>query len=78
MKKLREICAAAALLIILSFPAMAGHIHTDAVPPPPPPPESAIATDMGEPSGGGANSGLESDTLLTEIIVSTLQLLSVF
>ena len=78
MKKLREVCAAAALLIMLSLPAMGGHIHTDAVPPPPPPPESAIAPDMGEASGGSADSGLESDTLLTEIIVSTLRLLSVF
>ena len=76
MKKLREICAAAALLIILSLPALGGHIHTDAVPPPPPPPDSALSIDVGEPSGGSAES--EVDTLLTEIIVSTLQLLSVF
>ena len=78
MKKLREICAAAALLIILSLPAMGGHIHTDAVPPPPPPPDSAVSTDIGEPSGDSADGGSVSDTLLTELIVSTLQLLSVF
>ena len=76
MKKLREICAAAALLIILSLPAMGGHIHTNAVPPPPPPPDSALSIDVGEPSGGSTES--EVDTLLTEFIVSTLQLLSVF
>jgi hypothetical protein len=77
MKKLREICAAAALLIILSLPALGGHIHTDAVPPPPPPPpDSARTIGVAEPSGSSAESEIE--ILLTEIIVSTLQLLSVF
>jgi len=77
MKKLRVLCAATALLIALSMPAVAGHIHTDAIPPPPPPPASVTATEPGEISTGGTESAIESDSLITEITLSLLQLLSV-
>jgi hypothetical protein len=78
MKKVRETCAAVALLILLSLPAMGGHIHTDAVPPPPPPPESATVSEPDENASGSTESAFESETLFTDITVSILQLLSVF
>jgi hypothetical protein len=78
MKKLQQLCAATTLLLVLSLSALAGNIHTDAVPSPPPPPASATATEPGEIGTGGAESAIESETLLTEITLSLLQLLSVF
>ncbi len=77
MKKLQQLCAATTLLLVLSLPALGGNIHTDAVPPPPPPPASATATEPGEITTGGAESTIESETLLTEITLSLL-LFSVF
>jgi hypothetical protein len=79
MKNVREICAAVVLLIMLSLPVMGGHIHTDAIPPPPPPPPvSATVVEPGDTATGNAEGAIESETLLTEITVSILQLLSVF
>jgi hypothetical protein len=71
MKKIRAICAALTLLIMLSFSAMGGHIHTDAVPTPTPTPTPEFAT-------ASESDSAESETLLAEITVSILQLLSVF
>jgi hypothetical protein len=71
MKKIRAMCAALTLLIMLSFSTMGGHIHTDAVPTPTPTPTPEFAAS--EP-----DSEAETDTLLAEITVSILQLLSVF
>ncbi len=78
MKKVRELFAATTLLIVLSLPAVAGHIHTDAVPPPPPPSSSATATEPGEVTTGRVESAIEWETLFSEITVSLLRLLSVF
>lgn len=44
MKRIQELCAATMLMLVLSLSALAGEIHTNAVPPPPPPPASATAT----------------------------------
>jgi hypothetical protein len=44
MKKLQQLCAATALVFVLSLSALGGIIHTDKAPPPPPPPQSATAT----------------------------------
>jgi len=79
MKKLQELCAATALLFVLSVSVLAGNIHTPGVAtPPPPPPEAATMTAANETSSGGEVTAIESETLFTEITVSLLQLLSVF
>jgi hypothetical protein len=74
MKKLQQLCAATTLLFVLSLSALAGNIHTNVVDPPPPPPESATTTESGLSS---TDTATESNTLLTEITLSLLQLLSV-
>ena len=83
MKHLQKLCAAVALLVVLSFSARAGEITTWGVaPPPPPPPASATATEPGDittdVTGNGTESTIESETLLTELTLSLLQVLSVF
>jgi hypothetical protein len=76
MKKLQNLCAASALLFVMSLSALAGDIHTNAVPPPPLP-ESATTTRLVE-SGVVSETTVDSDSLVTEITLSLLQLLSVF
>jgi len=79
MKTLRNFCAAATLILMLSLPTMAGDITTWGVaPPPPPPPASATATVPGDIPTWETQSSSESEPLLTEITLSILQLLSVF
>ena len=78
MKKLRKLCAATVLLFVLSLSALAGTIHTNAVPEPTPTPPAATASEPDETSTGGDESALEFESLFTEITVSLLQLLSVF
>jgi len=78
MKKIRAICAVLMLLTMLSFSAMGGHIHTNAVPTPTPSPESATAWESGETRTDTAEGATVSDNLLAEITVNILQLLSVF
>lgn len=79
MKKVQQLCAATALLFVLSLSAFGGNIHTDAVPPPPPPPDSATAiSGTGEISTGVTESTVESETLIAEITLTIVQLLSVF
>ena len=77
MKKIQELAAAITLLVLLSTSALAGEISTNVVSPPPPPPASVTATAAGEIPTGATESTVESDTLLTEITLSLLQLLSV-
>jgi hypothetical protein len=80
MKTLRTLCAAVALILVLSLPTMAGDIPTWVVspPPPPPPPASATATEPGDIPTWETQSSLQSEALVTEITLSILQLLSVF
>ena len=79
MKHLRNLCAAVTLTFVLSLSARAGEITTWGVaPPPPPPPASATANDPGEITIWGTQSSHESETLVTEITLSILQLLPVF
>lgn len=78
MTTLRKLCAASALLFALSIYALAGTIHTDAVPPPPPPPASAMTV---EPNGAvvpATEPATEFESLLAEITLSVFELLSVF
>jgi hypothetical protein len=77
MKKIRGLCAATTLLIVLSVSVVAGDISTNAVPPPPPP-ASATATEPGHITTAETESTIESETLIAEITLSLLQLLAVF
>ena len=82
MKKLQQLCAVATLLFVLSVSALAGNIHTNAVdPPPPPPPDSATMTEPGhvrtDATTDPTQNTIESNTLITEITLSLLQLLAV-
>jgi hypothetical protein len=76
MKKLQQLCAATTLLSVLSLSALAGNIHTNVVDPPPPPPESATTTEPGHITTDSTENPTESNTLITEITLSLLQLLS--
>jgi len=77
MKKLKQLCAATTLLFVLSLPALAGEIHTNVVAPPPPPPASATASEPGDVTTNATESSIESETLITELTLSLLQLLLV-
>jgi hypothetical protein len=80
MKHLQKLCAAVTLLVVLSFSARAGEITTWGVAPPPP--ASATATEPGnittDATDNGTESAMGSESLLTELTLSLLQLLSVF
>lgn len=78
MRKLKQLCAATTLLLVLSLSASAGTIHTNVVDPPPPPPTSATVTEPSDDSTDGKQSPVESETLIAEITLSLLQLLTVF
>ena len=80
MKHLRKLCTAVTLLFVLSLSAHAGEITIwgAAPPPPPPPPASATAAEPGEITTWGTQNPVESDTLVTEVTLSILQLLPVF
>jgi hypothetical protein len=73
----RKVCAATTLLFALSLPALAGTIHTDFVPPPPPP-ASAQAVEPYQTTAPVTETTSETESLITEITLSVLQLLSVF
>lgn len=82
MKKLQQLCAVSTLLFVLSVSALAGNIHTNAVdPPPPPPPNSATMTESGhigtDTTTDPTPNTIDSNTLVTEITLSLLQLLAV-
>lgn len=77
MKRIQQLCAATALLFVFSLSAIAGEIHTNVVDPPPPPPASAIAIEPGDATTDGTQSATDYETLVTEITLSVLQLLSV-
>lgn len=79
MKKIQELCAAMTLLIFVSVSALAGEITTGVVSPPPPPPASATVTEPIPIGTDAATEPMQGEpgTLLTEITLSLLQLLSV-
>jgi len=77
MKNLQKLCAAVTLISVLSLPVLAGEITTMAVPPPQPP-ASAIATEPSDADSGEIQSPSESDSLITDLTLTILQLLSVF
>ena len=77
MKKIRDLCAAMTLLIVLSGSVVAGDISTNVVPPPPPP-ASVTTTEPGNITNDETQNAIESETLLAEITLSLLQLLAVF
>jgi hypothetical protein len=80
MKKIQQLCAATTLLFVLTVSALGGHITTGVADPPPPPPQSATATEPGHITTDATDSTQnlsESDTLVVDITLSLLQLLSV-
>lgn len=80
MKKMQQLCAATALLFVLTASALGGHITTGVVDPPPPPPASATTTEPGHITTDATDSTqnlIQSDTLVLDITLSLLQLLSV-
>lgn len=79
MKKIQELAATMTLLIFVSVSALAGEITTGVVSPPPPPAASATVTEQGQIGSDAAIEPMQSEpgTLLTEITLSVLQLLSV-
>ena len=78
MTTLRKLCAATTLLFALSLSTLAGTIHTDAVPPPPPPPTSALAVEPTDTAVPVTETASDTESLIAEITLSVLQLLSVF
>jgi hypothetical protein len=80
MKKIQELCTALVLVFVLTGSAVAGHIGTDAVPPPPPPPDASaiIAQPDDTPTDGTVSPIAESESLVIEITLGLLQLLSLF
>ncbi len=78
MKKLQNLCAASALVFVLSVSALAGDMHTGVLPPPPPPSAMSVPTESGQKSTGAIEMPAETNSLVTEIALSLWQLLSVF
>ncbi len=77
MRKFLRLCAATTLLFVLSLSALAGTIHTNVVEPPPPP-ASATATELSADTTHGTQDPVQSETLIAEITLSLLRLLTVF
>jgi hypothetical protein len=73
MKKLRQFCSAVALMLLLTFAAIAGDIQAPGVAvEPPPPPQTALTGDMGSPKAVALDP-------LTEITLKMLEsILSIF
>lgn len=78
MKNVQNFCAAVTLMFLLSLPMVAGEITTMAVPPTPPPSASAIVSEPNDIRSDEIPSASESDSLITEVTLTILQLLSVF
>lgn len=73
MKNVQQLCAAIALIVLVSIGAVAGEIHTDVVSPPPPPP-AALAVAQSDDVVSVTERVLEPE-LITWII---FQMLAVF
>lgn len=78
MKTLRNLCGAMILIMALSITSIAGEITTWVVsPPPPPPPATATATEAITSPNVRAQNVIDSETLLIELTLNLLRLLSV-
>lgn len=77
MTTFRKLCAPITLLVALSISALAGTIHTDAVPPPPPPPALVMAVQPKESTAPLAKTASTTVSFITEITLSFVQLFSV-
>ncbi len=78
MNKLQKLGAAITLVLLLSVPIAAGDIHTGIVSPPPPPPMSGLRTNADAMDKAQTAESLETDSLVTEITLSLLQLLALY
>lgn len=81
MKTIQKLCAAMTLIFVLSIAARAGEISTNVVSPPPPPSPTTTVAAPGEIGTGAATvpaeNQVESETLLSQLTLSLLQLLLV-
>lgn len=71
MNRLKLLSMTGILTLALASSTLAGNIHTGIVSPPPPPPETSTVS-------GEIQTGLVPSDLGTEIILSLLQVLSVY
>ncbi len=77
MKRLKQFSIAILLSLAFTVSVPAGEIQIGKTPPPPPPPSSAVAVEPSDTSAGETQSPSESDSLITEITLAVLQLLTV-
>lgn len=76
MKTYKPVLVATALVLMLAWSAVAGEIHTNGVvSPPPPPPDSATATVAANPETEAVP--VESESILTDIAINLINLLTV-
>jgi hypothetical protein len=80
MKKLKQLTLTLGLTLVLAVSAIAGEIQTGVVNPPPPPQSQLTSTEETEPmtNPGDIDTGVLPSDLGTEIILTLLQVLSVY
>ena len=80
MKKLMQFTLTLSLTLVLAISAIAGEIQTGVVNPPPPPQAQSVSTGETEPTTGPGNidTGILPSDLGTEIILTLLQVFSVY
>lgn len=80
MNRLKRLSLAGIMILALASATFAGNIHTGAVTPPPPPPEekSVAAEPQTLTEPGEASTTFVSSDLGTEILLTLLQVLSVY
>lgn len=79
MNRIKRLSMAGVMTLILAGTTFAGNIHTGAVSPPPPPPEeSVVAEPESLTAPGEITTDFPSSDLGTEIILTPLQVLSVY
>lgn len=79
MNRIKRLSMAGIMTLALASATFAGNIHTGAVTPPPPPEdESVVAEPQSLTEPGDVSTDSVSSDLSTEIILSLLQMLSVY
>lgn len=81
MNRIKGLSMAGIMILALANATFAGNIHTGVVTPPPPPPplEESVATQpQNSTAPGNIHTGKASSDLGTEIILTLLQVLSVY
>ena len=79
MNRIKRLSMASIIILVLANATFAGNIHTGVVTPPPPPPEESVTTETQTSTApGNIHTGKVSSDLGTEIILTLLQVLSVY